>query len=537
MHREPIEQVQRCNMTKCEICGVEYKRLTQSHLKAHNITIKEYNAIYEPEKNRLKKRTSFINDYYISPRYRWLEYRGNGEPVTVDIYKNAERKKGRTYKLNDSDIKKHLNGEYTIGIYFMKEPNASKLIGLDLDIMDTDLLERIFTALFTYGIERKNILMSFSGNKGYHIDIFLDGLLDKGTIRKFYDVLLHDLSVSSHTLELRGGDGRGYKLPFGYSQKTGNYCYPCNEYGKQIDDIESDKVIDGIEKLDIQVIANAIELNDILPRINEVEAVGMEELREGVNLLDIYKGGNRIQKVERMLQEGMHNKGNRQRAIFEVAMYYRSIYGYCIKDTIEKLKRWILEKWTVGAEPETFIRNELDSIVAKVYKYGYEFSASESDLFRISEAETREIFSIKTGNKLNTDSLHKLYFAMLIHSKAFADTNGIFYMTRDQMKIMTGSNSDNKTMTKHIKQLEEMGKLEVIKPKEKYRKGTCKSNPMDFKLSVQIPNEGKQLFIECGKSAKCKDCMYVVHGCLVENKPIPEGRQCKIIEFPISIDG
>jgi hypothetical protein len=126
---------------------------------------------------------------------------------------------------------------------------------------------------------------------------------------------------------------------------------------------------------------------------------------------------------------------------------------------------------------------------------------------------------------------------MLIHSKAFADTNGIFYMTRDQMKIMTGSNSDNKTMTKHIKQLEEMGKLEVIKPKEKYRKGTCKSNPMDFKLSVQIPNEGKQLFIECGKSAKCKDCMYVVHGCLVENKPIPEGRQCKIIEFPISIDG
>ena len=520
-------------MTKCEICGVEYKRLTQSHLKAHNTTIKEYNTMYKPE-NIQSEKLHFINDLYITSRYRWLEYQGTGKPVTIDKYKNKKMKKGRTYGLQDSDIKKHLTGACTLGIYFMKKPDKSKLIGLDLDIMDTDLLERIFTALFTYGIERKNILMSFSGNKGYHIDIFLDGLLDKGIIRKFYEVLLHDLSVDGHILELRGGDSRGYKLPFGYSTKTGNYCYPCNEYGKQIEDRES---MQGKEKLDIQIIAKAIELNELLPRINEVEAAEMEELREGVNLLDIYKGGNRIQKVERMLQEGMHNKGNRQRAIFEVAMYYRSIYGYCIKDTIEKLKRWILEKWTVGAEPETFIRNELDSIVAKVYKYGYEFSASESDLFRISEAETREIFSIKTGNKLNTDSLHKLYFAMLIHSKAFAGTNGIFYMTRDQMKEMTGSNSDNKTMTKHIKQLEEMGKLEVIKPKEKYRKGTCKSNSMNFRLSVQIPNEGKQLFIECGKSAKCKDCMYVAYGCLVENKPIPEGRQCRIIEFPISIDG
>jgi len=510
-------------MTKCEICGNEYKRLTQSHLNAHNMTVQEYNAIYNKGKYRLKKLCNFINDHYITIRKKWLLFTMNNNITTIDINKNAKLKQGRRFPLNDGDIMKHLNGDYTLGVYFMREPNKSKFIGLDLDIIDTELLERIFNALFTYGIERNNILMSFSGNKGYHIDIFLDGLLDKETIRKFYELLLHDLSVNRHTLELRGGNGQGYKLPFGYSNKTGNYCYPCNEYGIQIDDMES---IEGIKKLDIEVIADALELNEILPRINESEAVVMEQLRESTNLLDIYEGRNRIRSVERMLQESIHNKGNRHNSIMEAAMYYKSIHGYCIKDTTEELKRWILDKWTEGAEPTSFIRNELDSIVDKVYKYRYKFSARKSDLFRISAAETREIFSIRTGNKLNTDSLHKLYFAMLIHSKAFADTNGIFYMTRDQMKSMTGSNSDNKTMTKHIKQLEEMGKLEVIKQKEKYRKGTCISNPINYRLSVQIPNEGKQLFIECGKSAKCKDCMYVVYGCLVEGKSIPEDRDC-----------
>jgi len=521
-------------MTKCEICGVEYKRLTQSHLKAHNIALQEYNELYEPEKYQLNEMLNFINDYYITTRYRWLLYTRKGDTITVDVFKNAETKQGRTYKLNDGDIKKHLNGKCTIGIYFMKEPDASKLIGLDLDIMDTDLLERIFTALFTYGIERKNILMSFSGNKGYHIDIFLDGLLDKGIIRKFYEILLHDLSVDDHTLELRGGDGRGYKLPFGYSNKTGNYCYPCNEHGTPIGNMES---INGIEKLDIQVIANAIELNEILPRINESEAKKKEELRNGIRPLGSYDGGREIEAIERMLQEGIHHKGNRHNAVLKVAMYCKTILRYCAKEAIEFINRWIDETWTEGAGPQGF-RRECISTVKKVYEYDYNLLQRYSDKKSPSEAEMQEIMSVKTGNKLETDSLQSMYFAFRTHSRQFANPQtGKFYITFKQIVELTGSRSPNGTIKKRIDKLMKLGKLERFEPREKYKEGTCISNPIYYKLSVEIPDDNESTFIKCENYTKCKDCMHVTYGCLVENKPIPEGRQCKIIEFPISIDG
>lgn len=526
-------------MVKCEICGNEYKGLTHSHLKAHNITFQEYNTLYKPEtpeEKRLKKITNFLNVHYITVRYRWLLYlSGRDTPITIDKYKNKAKnkdmnpgdKKKRTYSLSDSDIKRHLNGFYTLGVFFMHEPNESKFIGLDLDIKDTELLERIFTALFTYGIERKNILMSFSGNKGYHIDIFLNGLLDKSIINDFYTLLLHDLSISDKVLELRGGSGSGYKLPFGYSSKTGNYCYPCNEYGKQLDDMES---IEGIEKLDIQVIANAIELNEIVPRINEVQAVELEELRESVNLLDIYDSSDRIKRVEESFREGIHDKGSRHNTVFEWGLYYKSIKGYCQKETFEAVRTLIEDKWTSGAEPEQFIKNELESIITKVYQYPYKFRARKSDLTQVSEAEIQEIFSIKTGNKSTTESLKRLYYAMLIHSKAFADTKGYFFMTYEQIKNLTCNNSDNKTIRKHIGQLETLGKIERVEPPEKYKKGAnIKSNPIHYRLLVEIPNQNYGSFMVCGNKAKCKDCMYIAYGFLVENKPIPEGRQCNLI--------
>lgn len=492
-------------MQTCKICGQDFKKITASHLKSHKITFDEYLKKYEKEQYSEKELIKFLNNFYITVKYRFLQY-SNGQAYTITKGEN------RSWGLCDSDIKEHLQGSKTIGIYFPKD--YTNLIAFDIDIEDIDLLNKLYSTLINYGISEKNLLLSSSGKKGYHVDIFLSSMIDKSVVNKFYEVILSDLKVSKKEIELRGGGNQGYKLPLGYHHKTGNHCYICNEWGKEESKLH--KKIKSIRKLDVSVIGEIVDINYIESADIDL-IIQYEELDSTVKMLPIYQNtnDNRIVQVEKLINNGLKEIGQRHISIREISAYCKDVKGFCIAETMEFINNWIANKWTKDIIDKEILA-EVKSTVKSVYSTGYKFNISANRI-TITLPEIREIFSLTTNNKLQTDALRKLYYMYFIHSKAYADTEGIFYLTYSQL-IEMGARKNKEQLASHISKLEELGKLIIIQRNVDIEH-TFKKAPNKYKLPAFITYE-KELksFALCNKGTLCKDCLYKALCYLADDK-------------------
>lgn len=467
--------------------------------------MQQYIEEYEPIQAQEKAIIGFINDFYITVRYKFLEYR-NKQAYTV--------KKGdsRSWGLCDNDLKAHLQGKKTIGIYFPKD--YSDIIGLDIDIVDLNLLNRTYQTIINYGIDENSILISYSGSKGYHLDIFLSQMIDKAIINKFYQVLLQDLRVSEKQIELRGGSGQGYKIPFGFHYKTGNYCYPCNEWGTEA----NIDILSNINKLDIATIGDIVEINYTANKEDINLLIEFEELNDSISLLPIYENtnDNKIKQVERLIDEGVHEKGIRHISIREVTAYLKDIKGYCLAETMDFMNEWVETKWNKSII-DSEVRSNLKSTVKSVYNTGYKFKVQANKIF-ITLPEIKEVFSIKTSNKLQTEALRRLYYVFTIHSKAYANSEGIFYMTYEQLGNM-GGRKNRTFLSSQIKELEKLYKLLVIERDLKAPGKGFKRKPNKYKLLQFISYEKEiKTFTICNEGELCKDCLYKALCYLADNK-------------------
>lgn len=501
-------------MTKCKICEQQFKRLTPSHIKTHGLTMIEYYEKYDQEKHREKLITNFLNEYYVGIRYRYIKYISNEIIQTVDVRAKKQ------IPLNDTNLKAHVQGDYTIGVYFPEK--HTKFIGLDLDVPDIEKLESIFNALWSYGIPRESIFMSYSGNKGYHIDIFLNKMIKKTVVYRFYEMLLNELDLSEKELEVRGAGAQGYKLPLGTHVKTGKYCFACDEYGNQIDELQ---VIKGIEKADIGIIFNALNMNYEATK-SDKQIIEYEEMTKSVPYTTQYENKGRRKKVEKVLYSGLRDTGDRNNTCFEVAMYCKDIENLCLADTIHRIETWIRETWKTGAKPEEFISSgEVEKISKKVYEHNYKFNSKYDDLLRFTDVEIAEVFTVTNSHGGKQGGLRKLYHAMIIHAKGYAGKDGLFYMTYDQIR-----NLGLKNMNKHIKQqideLIKLGKVERFEPGEERMKNG-KTPPYKYRLPrfEEVRGQGNKYFT-CENTSRCKDCIYITYGCLIQGQELPPNSSC-----------
>ncbi len=490
--------------TVCKVCGQQLKRLTNSHLKRHGLTYAAYQQIYEPEAAARQVAVKFINDFYITRRSRWLEY-SNGKAYTVS---------NRAWKLNDSDIMQHLSGSKGIGVYFPEK--VSKFIGLDIDSLDVGLLNRVYRGVMQYGIDDCNILMSFSGGKGYHVDVFLSEPVDKVVINSFYEALLFDIDATEKQVELRGGGGQAYKLPLGYHYKTGAYCCPVDEFGNEI----SLEILQQIRPVESRVIFDAVDINYSPDQFAALK-IQHEDLLESIELLESHSRTNEmtIKQTEALIDAGQPAEGDRHKALRLIASYCKDVKSYCLGETVDFLKNWINKTWK-KTFPAEWLRNA-ETVARSVFKTGFIFRVHANEI-SISLPEIREIFSVKTGNKLQTEALRRLYYIFLLQSKAYAGADGVFYMSRNQIGAM-GAKQNPIVLQQQIEQLKKLGKLMVVKRNQNAGKGNSRNKfkkPNNYKL-IQFETyvkEIKKTFNICGKSEKCKNCFYVALSYLADQK-------------------
>ena len=492
----------------CKICNKSFKRLTHNHLRTHGYNLELYNKEFEPNKYRERILVKFLNDYYIDLRYKFVEYY-NGQIYTVNTKIDA-----RSWSLCDRDILEHLRNKKTIGILFPQ--NSSKLIGLDIDTDDVHILNRVYSAIKSYGIDESYFLITNSGGKGYHFDIFLSGYLDKVIINKFYKTLLDDIEVSQKTVELRGGGGQGYKLPFGYHQTTGNKCDACDEWGNSIE-FEPH----GMKKLAPEIIADIVEINYSDVVVDHKLSNEFEELAASVKLLESHArtNENTIREIEKLVKTGVNEKGKRHVKIRTLASYCKDILGYCTDETINYINNWIKDTWNKKIIDREILKS-VKITVNSVYKTKFKFKV-HANIINVYLPDIKEIFSVKTNNKLETETLRRLYYILLLQSRAYSGENGVFYMSYKQIASM-GGNTKSSIVLRQIKKLEKMGKVIIVERNRnagnsgsKFKRPNLYKLPQFLNFTQEITLKNFQI---CEDEQKCKDCLYKAACFLAENQ-------------------
>lgn len=506
---------------KCAICGKEFKRITAAHLKTHNMTLMEYNKLYNKEKYYIDRCVQFLDEYYITVRYRFVEAIAGRDPYTVE---NKPGQKGYN-GLTDQHLKHHIQGRKNIAMYFPK--NSSKLIGFDVDTMDFSIVQKVYNAIVAKGIPEECVAISSSGNKGYHVDVFMSELLGFYYTKRFYKAVLNATGLDEKQVEVRGAGAQAYKLPLTKHRNTKKECCFVDVEGNKLDTIEA---IEGFKKVDIEIIKKAVLEHSKMtkPCLEAQRSASDEELLFEFEEMDAAVQSNekysitneaKVRFCQELLKNGYHLNENRNPTILLMATYFKDVEGLCLKDTIATIDEWISSGWDKKLIDHEFEKKK-EYTIKRVYSQKMTFWTSANEII-ISLPEIKEVFSVETNNKLQTHALRKLYYILLLHHKAYAkDSNQwTFYMTFEQI-AKAGGSSDPKGVRAQLKKLEELGKVNIVSANKFV--GPKMKAPNEYFLpafvSYVVSEPTECNFKVCDQEEKCIDCMYKALCHLVSDK-------------------
>ena len=488
----------------CKICNL--KMANKKHVEsAHGIKYEDYLKKYEKEFYNEKQATIKINELYITTRNKFIEMSQDGKWATVEKTNNIMSKSSnRKYGLCDSDILAHLSQKKTIGVHMAG--NYSKFVTFDIDRLDIDMLENVVNAIAHY-IPKENIHCSFSGSKGYHVEIFFNEVIPKDIIDKFYHVILADTGYKENEVECRGNSNQAIKLPLGinFSNKNGmnNYCYYCNEYGVEIKN--SLEHIQSIKAINTNSIYDAVEINYTPNYFKSDEIIEMEDLKQSVNELPIYNKtiDSKISDIEKLIDKGINIQGSRHESLYQISIYLKNIKGLEIEKTKAYLGKWIKEKcsqefFKSGKEE---INQDIEDTCNCIYKNDYKMQVKKRDV-ALTNLDIKEILSIKSK------VLRHIYFILYVHCKAYGDKTGLFYMTYEQMGQAGANGQDRRSLKKQLESLQNEGKIQIVEnnvlPSKGYKKkpNRYKINALNIEIVISI--EDIKTFEIC--DLDCSNC-------------------------------
>ena len=513
--------MQKNTTVTCPYCGQEFKRITSKHLEKHNVKydeyLKEYNSIKYIENLLIK----FFDEYYITVRSKYLLYTMDGKTYTVNSKKAIERIdestgeviENKVLPLCKKQLQNHIKLKETIGIFFPSV--GTKLIGLDLDINDIDALNNIYNTLNRF-LDDTSFLMTSSGGKGFHIDIFLENILARDIVIKFYEIILNETGLNNKQLELRGANEQGWKLPFGMHHSKKKYCGIVNEFGVSVDSDYLEKIILSRTKADINTIIEAVLINvdeaenTIIPETTEIltddEIIEFEDMTAEVTALPNYNNLNEdfIEDLALIYRNGFDGEGIRNKYIFKISLFLKCHMKFKEKVVLEEMLEWMKRCKGYRATEKEFIK-DIENTVKRIFKEDLKLLIAAKEI-KISKVEIKEILSIKCRSSLETRALRLLYYMMFLHSKAYASEDGVFFMTLEQMQGM-GACKTKRDLLKQINKLVELNKIYKYPTK---RVSRVKFAPSEYKLtalSAVTVKMNTKTFTICDELNKCLDCM------------------------------
>lgn len=401
-----------------------------------------------------------INNLYIMTRQKYLIMNKQGIYNTYFYEKN-------NIKLNDGHIAAHLQGKRTLGVF--AGSTFTKFICFDVDIIDQNMAKwftlKIVDTLINIGIPEENIYISFSGSKGYHVEIFFNEPIELEKAKLFYKLILNKTDLSklneNDKIEFRPTEGQGVKIPLGkhFNTKNKNRCWYV-DFNNKLNPIRNYKYILSLKQIDKSIIENIIhsELDYDLKELENQEVNReFEYLNSNYKPLNIYQlnidENLTIDYYQKLEQEGLKQVGSRHKSLFNLCRYYRHL-GMTLEENELSLINWMHEQDTRSYR--TSLEETYDDI-KKITKYIYEKEIGITNFNKeiyITYYEMLDIMNLKSRN----DKL--ITYSMLIHNKRFSEVGKVFYMTYKQMSDTTGLAL--RTTKSIIPKIEKGNLLEII---------------------------------------------------------------------------
>jgi hypothetical protein len=434
-----------------------------------------------------------INDLYILQRFTYIEWNHKkGTYGRITYYKDNLYGKSTGPPLTDSIVKKHIDCIQTIGVYarYMKGIEDSKFICFDVDIGQKDKTDKqekknnmekakwvtykIVHTMQEIGIDDDFIHISFSGGKGYHIEIFFDSPIEVSLLQKFYKYILNqedlnekkDLIIGEDNygiVEFRPTNKLGVKLPLGinFNNKTdkNNYCYFC-DYSKSLRRIKDPLHITKIKKMDnilFRLILDKIFDIKEEKQVSTKNITDYKETKEAHNPLPQYDQNVdekiTIEAIQDLIETGLTRTGTRWKSLINIAKYYKHL-----EVSREDCKEWITE-WMNQQDKNcyttkwTYVLKDINNIIEYVYTHEFNLVGGVKTV-RITYAEIKEILKAKSKNE------KLVLYSMLIHSKRYARKSGVFYFPYSLMMLATSLT--RMTLIKIVNNLAENNFIEIV---------------------------------------------------------------------------
>ena len=456
---------------------------------------------------RAKEIIQKINDLYILYRQKWLKFDTTGYSTISST-------------ITDYHVKNHLQGHYTLGVF--AGSIFTKFICFDVDVKDPQLAKwtvyKLVDTLQEIGIPGEYIYISTSGNKGYHVEIFFNKPVFNTDIKQFYLMVLNYtklLNIDYGKVELRPTHTQGVKIPLGKHFTTNRICW-YTDFERGLKPIEDYNYILCIQQMDTEFFYDILNKAKDSIDITEQQAIEYENIVARHKPLKIYDENIdpdvTIEAIENLIKTGLKMQGTRHNSLLKICklnkyngMSAEENKQFLIEWMAKQNKRMYTSKWED-------VLKDIDLIVKYTYERNYLLVTKRKDI-TITSNEIEEILKIKGKN-------HKLVlYALLVHSKRYANKDGVFYMSYEQMKNATGIDSRT-TLIKIINELEKSNLIKVIRNISGNNKLIKDTNRYKINLLCSFlynPENVKSITI-CDKN--CQNCFNACLCRLFDNKKL-----------------
>jgi hypothetical protein len=526
---------------KCAICGKEMQTMHSNHFKTHGITKDEYIERFGfPKDVYLKKYllelvVSKMYSLYVMHTNKWL----NLSYITKE-YTTKEKEQTGFRCFNSGDMKKHLMGVDTLGVFPFKY--SCKFLIIDIDAYYSlyearEVAYSIKHVLSGY-IPTSQIHITYSGNKGYHVEVFFDDLVPISKLAKVFSIVINDICIEDFPgvnvemrPELTGIKGMGIKLPCGVNQtnqhEKNNYCYFVDENFEPVNN--EVKYLLGIEKTSAAVVDDIISeykntkiknyKDKYVSKDSKEKKISIETnecLQKSIKDKGVKENSDseRYQHsgIRNYLNNGLTQKGTRHGITFLLAMDLKE-QGYSKEENMDILFKWSIKQVERGLSTSSIgdINKDVKNILNGVYSTAknYHLSKVKTDI----HITNRDLAMFEGLNRVAKETgipminYQKTLYAMLVHGKRYAEKDGIFYMTYEQ--IMDSADVGSKsTICKYISNLHDWGYINIVSRNEKSDNNLKINQSNVYQLINKDHNKERDVFKLCDRKCLCKDCFF-----------------------------
>ena len=387
----------------------------------------------------------------------------------IEQYKNKKGEVKYTHhkrKITLDDLVDHVEHRRTLGVVTDPTTGLTNFMAFDVDTKDNayeDTLELLELLVNFYGIDKEYVTVSFSGNKGYHVELFFDEAIQWQALEPFYEEVLLKLGKTKKEIELRP-TANGLKLPLSTHRKTDNLSlisrFNNNFTGLiLLNQAESVKYLLDIKRINLDEFKELVldEVNAFT--IEQSKATDTIEVTSDMNFSGRLEG-DQVEEIKAVLAESrLIYPGSRNRMTWLLPVFLKQM-GYSYEES-EKVTLNILTNTYENYEGFIDKDTSYDKVVKEVvrlnkqaFEKNYVIKDALNDV-AIYKSDIKQILEIK---KL---PLKKMALSMLILSKRYAGDDGVFYASYSTL-IKMGNADRTGTLKKYMEELEKLGLLEIV---------------------------------------------------------------------------